>query len=602
MNTVLKIVILYISFFTGLVKLVAQNYSVHWNSAFVLAVNPELSEKDQIDTLHYLKSLAKSEGFPDYEPLFQNALGVYYYQIDNFPKMLQHVLKAKEINQATGNDRLLSMNYNMLSLYYQDIGRPEKALEPQQMALNIAEQLEETSLYHLYSSNLATVFMILERYEEALPVQKINLEFYKERSDTNNICSEIYNIAYGYHKTGRNKEALEILAQLDLYYNQNAVQWEVNTLALMLEGLIYMDENQFVRSKEMFLEAYAIAERIQSLTNLASITENLMTLHQKKGDYKEALAWAMKNRSFQDSLLNKKNLYSLNEMEVKYEAEVRRQELAAANAQMEALQKQKIIMVFVFVLALFTVLGFVMLFYNRSQLKQRELELNHKQIDELLSNQELGNLKAALKAKEEERNRIARELHDQLSSKMAALKLNLSYWIKKKEAQSEEDSQKIMVLIKDVSDDIRRVSHELSSVGVDSFGIRSALESLQDQLNNKRGLEFHLSIYGLDDSLPSDLETHIYRIIQELVANTLKHAKAGKISLSLTRIKDEITLMYDDNGIGFDLAKTSTQYGIGMKNIRERVKTCKGTLQIDTTPGSGFSAVAVFPLPIEVSL
>ncbi len=595
--------LLWIANFAFTVQAFAQSEGgINWKSAFVLAVEPDLSEEKQIDTLNYLRVLGKNEGEEDIDALYHNALGIYYYQINQYPKMLQNVLKAMELNKASGSKRLLSMNYNMLSLYYQDIGRPEKALEPQMMAKNLAEELEETHLAYFYSSNLATLYMVLKKYEEALPIHQKNLKHFIEKKDTINICSELYNLAFGYYNIGEGKKALTYLYELDKYYNNDNGQWEIKTMAQVLLGIINQEQKKYQLAEEAYLNAYEIAKQIQSLSNISIVAEKLQKLHEEKGSYKEALHWAKVFKLNSDSIFNEQSFNNLNELEVAYEADLRKQELAAAEAKLEVLNKQNILYVIMFTFSILVVLLLSLVYYNRSKLKEGEVKISHQKINELIAKQELESLQISLQAKEEERSRIARELHDHMSSKMAALKLNFTYWLKKNQLDSEESTQTLSQIIFELANDVRRISHDLSADEKGRLNLETVLQNLQKQINAQKQIQFDLTLFGMLDKLPNELELNIFRIVQELTSNTLKHANASKINVSVTQIQDEITLMYDDDGKGFDLAKISANPGIGLKNIRTRVQTSGAHLQFDTSPGSGFNAVVVFPITVTIEV
>jgi two-component system, NarL family, sensor kinase len=221
--------------------------------------------------------------------------------------------------------------------------------------------------------------------------------------------------------------------------------------------------------------------------------------------------------------------------------------------------------------------------YNRYKLR-KESQLQAA----ILKQQELST-KAVIEAEEEERQRIARDLHDGVGQMMSAAKMNLSAFeseMKFNTAEQKESFEKIIHLVDDSCKEVRHVSHNMMPNVLLRNNLAAAIRDFLDKMD-KKALEVHLYTEGLDERFDSNTETVLYRIIQECVNNVIKHAGATTLDISVIRDKDGISATIEDNGKGFDTKDNEKFEGIGLKNILTRVDYLKGTVEFDSTPGGG---------------
>lgn len=232
-----------------------------------------------------------------------------------------------------------------------------------------------------------------------------------------------------------------------------------------------------------------------------------------------------------------------------------------------------------------------------SQYRRNKLRQEAQMKTELMKQQEMA-VKAVIEAEENERQRIAKDLHDGVGQMMSAAKMNLSAF--ESEVQFANDEQK---------------NHWKSNTaggwklqrGSDSFSyydaqcliknnLAAAIHDFVNKLNNKT-LQAHVNTIGLDERMDSNIETVLYRVMQECVHNAIKHAGATTLDISLIRDKDGISGTVEDNGKGFDAADKDNFEGIGLKNITTRIEYLKGTVDFDTAPGRG--TVVAFHAPFS---
>lgn len=203
--------------------------------------------------------------------------------------------------------------------------------------------------------------------------------------------------------------------------------------------------------------------------------------------------------------------------------------------------------------------------------------------------------KAVLEAEEEERQRIAKDLHDGVGQMMSAAKMNLSALeseIKFSDKEQKDSLSKIIQLVDESCKEVRQVSHSMMPNVLMKKNLAAALTDFIDKLDKKK-LKIHFYSEGLELRLDSNVETVLYRVIQESVNNVLKHSGATELDISVTRDNEGIHATIEDNGRGFDTAEKEMREGIGLKNITTRVEYLKGTVDFDSAPGRG-TVVGIF--------
>jgi signal transduction histidine kinase len=198
-------------------------------------------------------------------------------------------------------------------------------------------------------------------------------------------------------------------------------------------------------------------------------------------------------------------------------------------------------------------------------------------------------------AQELERKRLARELHDETGQALTSILLGLKPL--EQNAVREEEREAVAAvreLVVRTLQDVRRLAVELRPSALDDFGLVPAVERLVDTLRDRADAAVDLEVGIGDDRLPESVETTLYRIVQEALTNIVKHADAHQISIILARKGNDVSLLVEDDGAGFD--PNADDGGLGLVGMRERVALVGGRLRIESTPGSGTTLVAEVPV------
>ncbi len=214
-----------------------------------------------------------------------------------------------------------------------------------------------------------------------------------------------------------------------------------------------------------------------------------------------------------------------------------------------------------------------------------------------LESKQAAQIKIMVATQEEERKRISRDLHDDVGTRLSALKLFISTLQEKAALTNNEEIKSLAVsseqFITEAMQDVRQLLLNLSPSVLEEFGYTTAVEGLVNKINETKQIYFHLVVFGMKQRLKKDYELALYRITQELINNVLKHSEAKHVSLQIGHRDEKIILMIEDDGKGFDVS--AHKDGYGLYNLESRTKLMKGTMTIDSQPGKGTSVLIEIP-------
>ncbi len=244
-----------------------------------------------------------------------------------------------------------------------------------------------------------------------------------------------------------------------------------------------------------------------------------------------------------------------------------------------------IILLAIGMLLLMSIAIVLFFFFSRRRIMKAELETANLEIDH---QREI--LKSIIITQEEERKRIAQDLHDAISSKLNVVSLNANILFEP--VMEMDEVSKIGEIIHKVTANVlensRRIAHALLPPTLQKFGLTAALEELCEELIDTG--KFNNLNYQIDydaEFLNSNNELHIFRIVQELMNNSIKHSEADDINLTLKTDENLLSLQYQDNGKGFDLESIKKAKGLGMSGIENRVIILAGEFNLESSPGNG---------------
>ena len=246
---------------------------------------------------------------------------------------------------------------------------------------------------------------------------------------------------------------------------------------------------------------------------------------------------------------------------------------------------------------LLLVMAFGVAFYITNQKRQKLIiEEQEARINTLVNSQENAIVNSLIEGREKERTYIARELHDRVGSLLSAIRLRFENAVHESENEEMktlfgESSSKMQEAIQEV----RNISRNMSTNVVADIGVEQAVKNLVNSLNKSKLIDIELDVHLSDINIPNNYALTIYRVLQELFTNSLRHSKANKIDISFVQREKEISLVFEDNGIGF--YPENVKKGVGLQSISARVAEIHGELKIESSPGKGAIFIVEVPMP-----
>jgi signal transduction histidine kinase len=236
----------------------------------------------------------------------------------------------------------------------------------------------------------------------------------------------------------------------------------------------------------------------------------------------------------------------------------------------------------------------IVLFFYFSRRKITQAKLDKANL-ELAYQKEL--VQFIILTQEEERKRIAQDLHDAISSKLNIVSLNANLLTEENITQTER--QKIALGIVNVTGDVlessRKIAHDLLPPTLEKFGLKAAVEELCEEVSETKKFKIECDIQYENEMLSKEKELHVFRIAQELFNNALKYSKAKHVKIDLRDNSNAVSLRYIDDGIGFDLDSVRAKKGIGISGIRNRVSLLEGNLTLTSALNEGVEVTIHIP-------
>lgn len=260
----------------------------------------------------------------------------------------------------------------------------------------------------------------------------------------------------------------------------------------------------------------------------------------------------------------------------------------------QSIPEKEIVAIILYISLFFIIVAvaLIIFFYlSRKKIIQKELE----KIDLMVKYQK-EQLHAIIFTQEEERKRIAQDLHDDISSKLNIVSLNthLLSTSNLSEAEKNEITENIIALTAKALENSRKIAHNLLPPVLEKFGLNAGIEELCAEFETSKSIKIHYNNAIDFDVNDIDRQLHVFRILQELMNNSLRHGKATEIWISFEIENGISTCFYKDNGIGFDTQNFENHKGLGMKNIDSRISFLNGTMQINSELGQGIVAKFTF--------
>ncbi len=517
-------------------------------------------------------------------------------QIDSAFFMLYEGLRLNALISDTIG--LIKINNNLGALHA-SYGELDEALQYYRRANDMARRNNYLEGIAMSSSGLGDYYYQLADFRSALNSFKKADSIYFALGDVLNRARSANNIALCYDQLDDVFEAKSYY-QLALDAYEDLGNEREIALSLFNLGVLFDNQGQANSALLYFKKALPIARSAGDLDLISRVYEQTALANAHLGDFAEAYKYQERYTELRDTLLNSEKISSISEMQTRFETEQKEQQILLLGEQNRTKAAQRNFLIAGTILLLLGLFTLAYFYQQRQKLAAKNQELAAQRIENLINEQDRKSYNALIVGQEAERQRIAMDLHDRLGSMLSTVKLLFSA-LQSQFNHSEEGAnqyEKATDLLDESCEEVRRVSHNLSTGMVSSLGLKKALNELCAGINQSGLVKCKLLIYGLDEALEHQTEVGIYRLVQETLNNSLKHSKASQITVQVNRLEEGLSITIEDNGVGFDphLMKNSGK-GMGLLNLEKRAEKLLGKYQIDSSPGRG--SITMIEIPIN---
>jgi len=530
------------------------------------------------------------------------ALANNYRYSNETKEAVKYTLQAIGEFEQLKNYPAVVKTYFNLSLLYKEMNEFTRQLESGRKALQAAERLGNADDRFLAYSTIANAYTNLGDYRSAASARDSALIYSKGLNNVPalisfHLVSGLINMNLG--ELG--KARVDFTSSLSLAEGGKQV-FSITQSKMQLARVLTMQKNY--KEAESILHSLdtAIAKSNEKAQRVI-LLDYFARLYEEQGRYKDALDYYRQYLTLKDSLTTLENRKYITELETRYEtgkkeAQIDRLELEGKVHQLTIRQKSYLI----YILGGFAALLLVLfgLAYNNHRQKQR---LQRQRIAELETEKQLMATEAILKGEALERTRLAKDLHDGLGGMLSGIKYSLDT-MKRNLVMTPENQQafeRSIDMLDSSIQEMRRVAHNMMPESLVNFGIDAALKDFCNDMSRTGAIAVSYQSIGLQgQTIDQTTAITIYRIVQELINNIIKHAAAKNAIVQVSKKDRHLSITVEDDGIGFDagtLASPATApggKGMGWSNVQHRVELLKGKLDVKSLPGNGTSVLIEF--------
>ncbi|SEA30732.1 Histidine kinase-, DNA gyrase B-, and HSP90-like ATPase [Arachidicoccus rhizosphaerae] len=563
----------------------------------------QLSQSLYLRTDSLLAGYTTTEAYTFRSRLWSNIAVLKQYQDDKQGYMDLQLNKSLPYAKLSKNPLQLALVYSNIGLMFNNLDEFKKAQHYDSLALTALQDVKRKANINsvgilrnvirnrLFQGDLPGAKQILNSLYKVVAPYPDNINFL-----------DYYELAGAYYCDIKDYDTAIHLLDKGIRLADKLGQGFLKISIQFQKYRVYAFQKDYKKALALLLEILKFTD-VSLAGNRVILFKEIANTYEKLGDYKNGMIWLRKMAELSDSLSEANVTNNINELEAKYQSSEKEKKIFALKSQQSkaALIQEKqqaanrlLLLGCLFLLA---VVGGAV-FYYRKLTGQKEI--NHAQkLKEIEQLHELGVAQAMLEAEERERNRVARELHDGLGGMLAGVKLNLSVMemgnegLESKnenqvhmEENMEQTLNKVIGQLDSSISELRRIARNMMPESLLRLGLEKALKDLCDYYCSPK-CQVHFQGMDIAKDMPIVNQVYIYRIIQELVSNAVRHGAAKSIFVQCSQNNELFLITVEDDGKGFDTGILAQQKGLGWHNIQTRVAFLKGKLDIHSEMGQG---------------
>lgn len=520
-----------------------------------------------------------------------------YAKLADYQRAIDHLTKAAIIFEKTDPDALASV-YGNIAIMCAQLLLPERAMEYDRRAIAAAEKAGDSLNFARRNIGYVSRLLDAQNFREAAKILD-KIEPIVIRLDNNAAYIFFYQNRGLVSKHEKQYEkAISNLKNAYAYALQNDNRQLELTILDPLSAVL--TESGKLKEAKQYLDTL-LAKSLAFKIRNAELTAygNLAQWHIENKDYKKANEFLLKKISLSDSLSSEEMKKNIAVMETRFKVQGKDNEIQILRDEKKIQQlsiRQKNILNYVLFGGSTALIVILVLGYRNYKNRQK---LQQQRITELETQQQLTATEAVLKGESQERTRLAKDLHDGLGGMLSGIKYSLNT-MKGNLIMTPENAQafeRSIDMLDSSIQEMRRVAHNMMPEALVKFGLDTALKDFCLHISQSGALGVSYQSIGFNSiQLEQTIAVTIYRIVQELINNTIKHAAAKNAIVQLSVTGQTLSITVEDDGKGFDTSTLHQSAGIGWSNIKNRINFLNGKLDIQSVHGKGTSVLIELPL------
>lgn len=568
-------------------------------------------------------------------------MGNTYLDLGDYEKSKKWLDESEKVFESIGRTDMIGMINNARGNWHFMQSDMWNAAHFYTKATEIFQQLKDTSREIFPYQNLIASLGEIKNYEKAVTLSKKLLALLQQRNDSVQIAHALNHLVLNYTAMGKMEQARQYIPGLlshiahsldynlvadsyhvigEFYYKSSQYDTAIRYYTMALEkalrnnyqpaqynvslGAAYLKKNNWPLAYQHLSTAITLARQANSRDIYYRACLPMSEYYATINDHKNAYAYLQEYNKLNDSILVAETRQYSTQLEAVYESNKKESEILQLKTtelnKTLAIKKRNNYLLLAVGLLLLSAIVFTVLLRNkniRQRLLERDRQLQQEKIATLEKEQQVLSLQSMITGQETERTRIARDLHDGLGGLFSTVKMYFStLQHERPELATDPLFNKSFELADTASVEMRRIAHNLMPEVLMKLGLVNAVQDLCNNINAGRLMKISFQHYGMQQRLQSNMEVMLYRIIQELLNNILKHAQASEVIIQFNRHSDRLTITVEDNGRGFNVVEAADNNSVGIGTIKSRVHYLNGQLNIDSKSGVGTTVIMEFLL------
>lgn len=574
---------------TGSKRIIAKSM-IYYSSAMYVA------GKNDSGYYYNEQALHLAEQIPDtlYMGICMTNMAAALQQLGNNDEALEYLLRGQKLLERSKDLKLKNYEaqiYSLLQAVYTDRWEYDKSIVFGEKVLKLADELENKSSKGIALLNLGICYREKGQLSTAKNYTEQAKKLAVELGDTRLLAAALLAEASVLEKQGSYIQMLPLVEKSLQLCRESGIA-DMELVALTGLGTCWLQLKDYIKATQFAKEALEMSRKQQVKKEEANTLRLLSRIEYAKGNVNEGAAYERTADELTIRYTNELVSFRSAHLEKKYETEKKNLQIQQLNQD----RKLKALWNYVLAGSVITLLLISLLSYRTYRQKQK---LQQQQIAELETEKQLLAAEAVLKGQEEERTRLAKDLHDGLGGMLSGIKHSFTTMkgnliLTPENAQAFERS---MLMLDSSIKELRLVAHNLMPESLLKFGLDAALKDFCGDITSSGVLSVNYHSFDMDlVQINQNIQVTVYRIVQELINNSIKHAQAKEAIVQLEIHEQELTVTVEDDGKGFDVALLDVSKGIGWTNIKNRTEYMKARLNIQSEKGKGTSVHISIPL------